>query len=363
MQRPQKHRMTTPLIIRPATPSDRLLLRQAIVELQDCERLWHATRMPGEQIADAYLDWMQRQTEAHGAAVLVAERGGCFVGFVAGWIAETANLAETPDSNRCGHISDICVMPAFRGQRIAAQLLDGIEQYLGRAGVMRMRITTLAMNMSARASYEHAGFVPYEILYEKLIGAALPTQPGKDLHTAGIRHAEPADTDWIGSFLCERWGATTIVVHGEAIDAATLPALIAENRRGLVTYRRLGQNAELVTLDAVPPGAGIGSALIETLAARLREEGCTRLWLTMTNGNVSALRFYLRREFRLIQVRPGAADVAREMKPSIPMIGEHGIPIHDEVDLCRVLDPGEAPSVAVLPPWSRMPKPPATHAS
>jgi GNAT superfamily N-acetyltransferase len=62
-------------------------------------------------------------------------------------------------------------MPAFRGRRIAVQLLNAIAHCLGRAGVTRLRINSLAVNTAARASYEHAGFVPYEILYEKLIDA------------------------------------------------------------------------------------------------------------------------------------------------------------------------------------------------
>jgi GNAT superfamily N-acetyltransferase len=143
------------------------------------------------------------------------------------------------------------------------------------------------------------------------------------------------DAAWISEFLRQRWHTTIIVVHGDVIDAAALPALIDENRRGLATYRLHGRDAELVTLDAVPAGAGIGTALIEALSTRLRAEGCERLWVTTTNDKLAAPRFYLRRGFRLIQVRPGAADDARERKPSIPTVGEHGIPIHDELDLCR----------------------------
>jgi ribosomal protein S18 acetylase RimI-like enzyme len=163
--------MPAPLNIRPATATDRPHLRRAIVELQEYERLRHATRLPGEQVADAYLDWMLRRAETDGA-VLVAESDGSFAGFVAGWIEETENIAETADSNRFGYISDICIMPAFRGRRIAVQLLNGIEHCLGSAGVTRLRINSLAVNSAARTSYEHAGFVPYEILYEKLIDAA-----------------------------------------------------------------------------------------------------------------------------------------------------------------------------------------------
>jgi GNAT superfamily N-acetyltransferase len=88
-------------------------------------------------------------------------------------------------------------------------------------------------------------------------------------------------------------------VHGEVIDASRLPALIAEPHRGLATYRRLGEDAELVALDAAPAGIGMGTALPDALTARLRAEGCARLWLTTTNGNLSALQFYPRRGFRL----------------------------------------------------------------
>jgi ribosomal protein S18 acetylase RimI-like enzyme len=89
------------------------------------------------------------------------------VRFVAGWI-ETKNIGEMPDSNRVGYISDICV-PDFRGRRIVSQLLKGIEQHLAGLGIARLRINSLAANKSARASYERAGFAPYEIVYEKTI--------------------------------------------------------------------------------------------------------------------------------------------------------------------------------------------------
>jgi ribosomal protein S18 acetylase RimI-like enzyme len=160
--------MTAALLIRPAAASDRPQLRQAVVALQDYEHARHATRLPGEQIADAYLDWMQRQAEADGV-VLVAERDGHVLGFVAGWIEHSDNIGETADSNRFGYICDICVMPDFRGQRIAAQLLAAIEQHFRRAGIARLRICSLAVNTSAQASYQRSGFVPYEILFEKLI--------------------------------------------------------------------------------------------------------------------------------------------------------------------------------------------------
>src|SRR5215475_10493018 len=85
-----------------------------------------------------------------------------FVGFAAGWVEQDDNIAETAESNRFGYISDICVMPAYRGQRIALRLLDDLEQHLCLAGVTRLRIASLATNAAARATYERGGFVRYE---------------------------------------------------------------------------------------------------------------------------------------------------------------------------------------------------------
>jgi ribosomal protein S18 acetylase RimI-like enzyme len=157
------------LVIRPAKPGDLPDLRRAVVELQDYERRLHATRQPGEQIADAYMAWMQQQAAKNGA-VVVAEIGGAFAGFAAGWIVEDDNIAETADSNRTGYVSDICVMPAYRGQRIAVELLSAIERHLARTGIMHVRLASLAVNASAQVAYRRAGYEPYEIVYEKRIG-------------------------------------------------------------------------------------------------------------------------------------------------------------------------------------------------
>jgi ribosomal protein S18 acetylase RimI-like enzyme len=76
-------------------------------------------------------------------------------------------IEETPDSNRFGYGSDVCVTPAFRGRGIAARLLEALEARLSLSGVARIRLSTLAANQAARAAYERSGYAPYEIVYEK----------------------------------------------------------------------------------------------------------------------------------------------------------------------------------------------------
>jgi ribosomal protein S18 acetylase RimI-like enzyme len=161
----------TELIVRAAQLSDRSHLRQAVIELQEHERRLHATRLPGEQIADAYLDWLLRRAE-QGGLIAVAEANGEFAGFAAGAIEDDDTITETADSNRYGLVSDVCVLPAYRGSRIAAKLIAALEEHFRRAGVSRMRIGALAANQPARAAYEYAGFVAYEIIYEKLIATS-----------------------------------------------------------------------------------------------------------------------------------------------------------------------------------------------
>jgi GNAT superfamily N-acetyltransferase len=154
-----------------------------------------------------------------------------------------------------------------------------------------------------------------------------------------IRKKQPEDQCWIENILSERWDRPEILVHGEMIEAQNLPALIAGEHLGLLTFqfRRVGDInfAEIITLDAVTPKQGIGAALLDALVTMVRAEGVGTLRVTTTNDNLNALRFYQRRGFRIKALRPGAVDQARRIKTSIPLIGECGIPIRDEIELER----------------------------
>jgi ribosomal protein S18 acetylase RimI-like enzyme len=155
------------LTIRAARPSDGPELRRAVVELQDHERRLHPSRLPGEQIADAYLAWIEKRAAERSGIVLVAEIDGAFAGFVAGWIEEESHICETPESNRFGYVSDICVLSAYRGRRIASRLLGAVERRLRDENVSCVKLFTLAANRAARASYERSGYAVYEVVYEK----------------------------------------------------------------------------------------------------------------------------------------------------------------------------------------------------
>jgi ribosomal protein S18 acetylase RimI-like enzyme len=120
------------------------------------------------------------------------------------------------------------------------------------------------------------------------------------------------------------------------VDASTLPGLIAEDDGelvGLLTYEVTGTTVELVTINAYRAEGGIGTLLLAEMTALVRSHGCTRIILMTTNDNTDAIRFYQRRGFRLRELRPGAVDQVRRIKPEIPEVGHHDIPIRDELEL------------------------------
>jgi len=66
---------------------------------------------------------------------------------------------------------------------------------------------------------------------------------------------------------------------------------------------------------------------------KLVQLGVQLLRVTTTNDNLDALRFYQRRGFRIVALRPGPVDESRKIKSTIPVLGEYGIPIRDEIEL------------------------------
>src|SRR5262249_28991379 len=136
--------------------------------------------------------------------------------------------------------------------------------------------------------------------------------------------------------LVEQWGTTLVATCGRLVDAAVLPGFMAtraDRDVGLVTYEIRDGACEIVTLHSVVEGIGGGAALIAAGAQVGAAAGCRRLWLITTNDNCRALRFYQRRGFQLVAVRPNALEQSRRLKPQIPLLGMDGIPLRDEIEL------------------------------
>jgi GNAT superfamily N-acetyltransferase len=154
--------------------------------------------------------------------------------------------------------------------------------------------------------------------------------------TVRARPATFADRDWIASFL-ETNHSRRVVRRGELLTPTDYPMLVAvadDGPAGLLTYVVDGEDCEILTLHATRQWHGAGTVLVDAVRRVAADAGCRRLWVVTTNDNVDALRFYQRRGFRLAALRAGAVDESRRtLKPEISRVGEHGIPLRDEIEL------------------------------
>ncbi len=148
------------------------------------------------------------------------------------------------------------------------------------------------------------------------------------------------DANTIARFVAENWHAGYLASRGERIEATSLSAAAAERQGqiiGMITWRVDGDDMEIVTLNSLEPGAGIGSALLQHAVGHARALGMRRVWLMTTNDNIAALKFYQKRGMELCALHVNAMEENRRIKPEIPTVGDHGIPIRDEIELERVL--------------------------
>jgi len=149
------------------------------------------------------------------------------------------------------------------------------------------------------------------------------------------------DRSWLTGFMTERWGTPVAAGGGRLHRLDDLPGFVAlaadGTVAGVVTYLIEADACELISIDAVAPGEGVGTALLEAACEAAAAAGCRCVRLITTNDNLDALRFYQRRGFALSELRPGAVDESRRMKPQIPAVGAYGIPIRDELVLVREL--------------------------
>lgn len=144
----------------------------------------------------------------------------------------------------------------------------------------------------------------------------------------------------IVSFFTEHWGSTEMVISTGVYKCDALDGFIVEEDNqiiGLVTYVVKENEMEIISLDSLQEGKGIGSSLMDKVEDIAKQKNIQLVSLVTTNDNLNALKFYQKRSYRITSIIPNGVNQARNLKPSIPLIGEHGIPLHDELILKKVL--------------------------
>jgi len=151
-----------------------------------------------------------------------------------------------------------------------------------------------------------------------------------------IRKIKNSDNPWIKFIFNDFWGGNFIATKGIIHNIKDLDGFIAifkNEKAGLITFRIADNEFEIVSLNSFVENIGIGSALLEATIKLAKENSKRRVWLVTTNDNIDALKFYQKRNFRLKKIYPDAIKASRELKPSIPLTGNYGIAIKNEIEL------------------------------
>lgn len=148
------------------------------------------------------------------------------------------------------------------------------------------------------------------------------------------------DNDWITEVLLDNWASNIIVTRGISYQADLLSGFIVElegKRVGLLTFNISDDELEIITLNAIDEGKGVGTILLEEVEKLAKTKNCKRIWLITTNDNVDALRFYQKKGYEIKSVHRYAIDESRKIKPHLPFVGKFGIAIRDEIEMEKIL--------------------------
>lgn len=150
-----------------------------------------------------------------------------------------------------------------------------------------------------------------------------------------FREKQDTDNGWVKKVATEVWGSPQILSKGTMFEVASLSGFIADQLHspiGVILYHIDQRACEIVAMYSGIEKQGIGTKLIELVKAVAVQRNCTRVWLQTTNDNTRSLRFYQKRGFTIVAIRTNVIDAQRKTK-TIPLIGNDGIPIRDEIEL------------------------------
>lgn len=155
-------------------------------------------------------------------------------------------------------------------------------------------------------------------------------------NTLKIRSASSADNAWLEELMLRDWGGLPLVIRAKKYYPSQLDGMIAENENGVLGflfYEIIASNCEIIVFEVFDKFKGLGTLLLDELKVVAKHKQCSRIYLMTTNDNLDALRFYQKRGFCICDIHVDSVKISREIKPSIGLIGDYGIPVRDEIDL------------------------------
>ncbi len=153
--------------------------------------------------------------------------------------------------------------------------------------------------------------------------------------------------DWVLDQMRCTWGADIMVTRGVLHHLSNLTGFVAldpdtKDKIGWIMYHinqptandttTPTRSCEIIVVHTLQREVGVGSALVDRVIQEVTSRKCKDVWLITTNDNIEAIRFWQKRGFAINAIHTNAMEHSRKLKPSIPLIGKHGIPIRDEIE-------------------------------
>jgi GNAT superfamily N-acetyltransferase len=148
-----------------------------------------------------------------------------------------------------------------------------------------------------------------------------------------VRPLRDEDRPWLHDIVATRWGLPVVSISG-IHEPSAYPGFVAlddGNRVGVITYCVRNDGCEVVTLNSMSEGRGVGTALLSAVRA-VADENKARLWLITTNDNIRAIRFYQRREMDMVALHRDFVDIVRRAKPDLDTKGHDGIAFRHAIE-------------------------------
>lgn len=144
----------------------------------------------------------------------------------------------------------------------------------------------------------------------------------------------------VNQYIKDEWCGPIIVTRGHAYDSSNLPGFVAvdgDKLIGAVLYQIENGECEIAVLFSLVESKGAGTALINAVTDKAKEENCRRVWLVTTNDNTHAIRFYQKMGFNIAGIHLNAMQEVRAIKPQVPLYGIDDIPLLHEIEFEKIL--------------------------
>jgi ribosomal protein S18 acetylase RimI-like enzyme len=168
------------LRIRNYRPEDRSDLARCLDAMHDAmvplDPWRRVVRLPSH--GKLFVPQILKRTRENRGFILVAEVNGEIAGVAVAWQVGFSRAQRTTElPTRFGYLSDLSVLPKWRGRGIGTQLLRETERRFREDGCDQMGLSVFFPNKKAQQLYFRKGFSPRGLILGKRLGAAKKRWP------------------------------------------------------------------------------------------------------------------------------------------------------------------------------------------